>query len=293
MRIFVTGGAGLGDRQGEYWSEGATRQPCPGPLEGVGETCVTVTWLRYCSRLLRTDSQIPGIADEVEKTSYNALLGAMAPDGTHWSHVNPTPLTGSGFRSWSEDQILLCYKTPFDGNDCCRAQGPEGLALAPWFALRRTSDTETLNFYEPMSTPRFEVEGNYPADDTAEVRIGSGGEFALKLRIPEFTKEVKLNGAALAFTPGSYLELRRDWNAHDRVTLEFDFSIREAPVNCACGAKFFAYKRGPLVLAQDSRGTEVPGARVKLRHNGLDLVDYASAGNGFTPENTLTVLFKK
>ena len=291
--LFVTGGAGLGDRWGEYWGEGASRQPCPGPREGLGETCVTVTWLRYCSRLMRSDSSIKGIADEVEKTCYNALLGALAPDGTHWAHVNPTPLTGGGFRSWANDQIELGFHTPFGGNDCCRAQGPEGLALAPWFALRRTGNVETLNFYEPMTAPRFIVEGNYPVGDAAEVRITEGGEYVLKLRIPEFTKSVKLNGETRAFTPGSYLELRRDWRPNDRMTLDFDFSVREVPVRCPCGTKFVAYKRGPLVLAADSRGAAVPDARVKVRHAGRDFVDYASAGNTFSPDNTLTVLFKK
>ena len=129
--------------------------------------------------------------------------------------------------------------------------------------------------------------------DAAEVRITAGGEYVLKLRIPEFTKSVKLNGESQAFTPGSYLEIKRDWRQNDRVTLEFDFSIREVPVSCPCGTEFIAYKRGPLVLAADSRGAAVPGAHVAVSHKGHEFVDYASAGNKFSPDNPLTVLFKK
>ena len=54
----------------------------------------------------------------------------------------------------------------------------------------------------------------------------------------------------------------------------------------------FSPRRGPLVLAADSRG-EVPGALVNVCWNGTPLCDYASAGNLFDPGNTLTVWFRK
>jgi DUF1680 family protein len=64
----------------EIWCGGRKKQDTKDKL--VMETCVTVTWMKFCSQLLRLtgDSKY---ADALETSLYNALLGASTPEG-HW-----------------------------------------------------------------------------------------------------------------------------------------------------------------------------------------------------------------
>ena len=72
--------------------------------------------------------------------------------------------------------------------------------------------------------------------------------------------------------------------------MEFDFTLEEVPA--PDGSNFVAIKRGPLVLAADSRG-DVPEALVHEEWNGIKLCEYAVAGNLMDTTNTITVWFKK
>ena len=294
--IMITGVSGLKDRNGEYWASGAYHQTQQGRGVGMlGETCITTTWLHYLRKIARLmpESTLP--YDEAERAIYNGLLGAMTPDGTKWCHMNPTPLTGGGAKQAAGDQILLGFKTPFDGHDCCRAQGPEGLAYAPLFFLEPdVNGAISLNIYEPMTADfsdgsRLAVTGGYPYSEKTTVHLETPGETTLRLRIPRFCTGVTLNGASVPAKPGEFLTLSRAWTASDEVTLHFDLSpVEVAPPN---GSDFTAIQCGPVVMAEDSRG-DVPEAHLKAYWNGRSLVDYATAGNLFQTDNTLTVWFK-
>lgn len=286
--IFVTGTGAAKDACGEYWFDGAfkqTRSDCG----ALGETCVTSTWMRYCYRLLQlTDDST--IADELEKSLYNALIGALNPDGSHWVHANPTPLTGKGYKWCAKDQIEAGFKTPYGGNDCCRAQGPEGLAMSADFAVMRNPGCVTVNLFEPMEAESLVITGNYPYDPAAELEFSAQEACKLRLRTPSFLKKVVFNGKEVSFEKGKYLALDHAAGTTDKIALEFDFTLQEIP--SPDGHGFVAVKRGPLVLAADSRG-HVPEAKVSVQWNGLELCEYAVAGNLMNENNTLTVWFKK
>ena len=286
--IFVTGCGGLKDIFGEFWYEGALRQT-RGDCGGLGETCVTATWIRYCMRMLELNDD-PAIADELEKSFYNGILGAIAPDHSHWIHVNPTPLTGKGYKSCAVDQIGNCFGTPFGGNDCCRAQGPEGLSVAPIIAVMEKGGKLFLNCFEALESGNLTVSGNYPYDPQALIRFSAPEKCTLCIRTPEFLQRVKLNGKEIPFTAGKYLEVDREWSKDDELILTFDFTLKEIP---APGVpEYTAVKRGPLVLAADSR-SDVPEAGVKELWRGRTLYEYAACGKEMSESNTLTVWFAK
>ena len=288
LEIFVTGVGGSKDLYGEYWFDGALRQTRPGKNVGLGETCVAATWIHYCMDILKLTNDAT-VADELEKSLYNAILGAMAPDNSHWMHVNPTPLTGGGSKSYAVDQIGNCFKTPFGGNDCCRAQGPEGLVSAALIAVTEDADTLTVNLFEPLECEFFDISGNYPCEPFAEISFKENCSKTLRLRTPDFLEKVIVNGEEIAFEKGQYLVIERNWNQSDKISMVFDFSFKEIPA--PDGSPFVAVKRGPLVLAADSRGA-VPEAAVNVIWNNIPLCDYTSAGNLFSKENHLTVWFK-
>ena len=288
--IFITGVGG--GRGCEYWGDGAWAQTQN--KETLGETCVTTTWLHYCERIAGLTHRVSP-ASEMERSLYNGILGAMAPDGTRWVHANPTPLTGGGSKVAAVDQIDFCFHTPFGGNDCCRAQGPEGLALSPRLALMRSGeDSLYLNFYEPLTArvpglAEIEVKGNYPLEPKTRILVKSEKPFALNLRVPPFLKEATLNGARLDTEADCWLTLNRQWSQEDVLELEFDLSVREV---ASPDGHYTAFLRGPLLLAEDSRG-DVPHALCHESVNGRELIDYITAGDEMRKENTLTVWFPR
>ena len=191
--IFITGVGGSKDIVGEFWNDTALRQ-LETDCGGFGETCVTVTWLHYCECVLRLTGDA-SVADEIERSLYNGILGGVNVDGSSWVHVNPTPLAGVSCKQSAPDQIESCFKKPYDNHDCCRAQGPEGLAMAPYTAAFTRDDTLFINFYEdaeidfvsPGGQPgRIRIEGGYPASTNIriELQLEKKECFILALRIP-------------------------------------------------------------------------------------------------------------
>lgn len=313
--LFITGAGGLKDMWGEFWYEGRRNQT-RSDAGSLGETCVTTTCIRFFGQILRLTGELSA-ADEMERALYNGILGAMVPDGSWWLHANPTPLAGSSFKKRAGDQI------PGYGEDCCVAQGPEALATAACYAVMRTEEGPAVLFYEPCeakipladgSEAALSITGNYPDGATAAVTVSlpTPKRFRLKLRVPAWSTRTRIRvaGEEIPAQPGTFAEIDRLWTTGDRVELEFDLRFRAVPA--PDGGALLAAMRGPVLFARDSRlgeldtpvspeevenAQEIPAepefARLCRLPDGSKLCDYASAGNRFTPENTLRVWLPK
>ena len=296
--ILITGVGGSRDPWGEFWGDGHFSQ-FKKDSEYIGETCVTSTWITFSLQLLRLTGDCR-IADEIEKSYYNGLAGAMRHDGHWWMHLNPSPLNGLGFKQPAFDQI------PGFGEDCCAAQGPKALAFFP-AAMAMSDRTGGLfvNFFEPAkitfddAAAMLEIGGNYPYSGTIPMRLSlkRDAEFTLHIRIPGWCAEpeLKVNGKTVPTTAGTYAELRRRWHHGDQLELTLPMPIRTIPAFDA--SPRFALMRGPLLLVQESRvgKVNVPfqpvgGAEVEAPDgiefawrfaDGMTVCDYASAGNTF------------
>lgn len=306
--IFVTGTGGLRDRWGEYWDDGAFKQHRD-DAGALGETCITATWLHYCERILRLTADAT-IYDQMERTFYNAALGAMRPDGATWIHANPTPLAGSSWKKPAGDQLLLSLGIPFDGNDCCLAQGPETLAMAPYTAAFQQGETLYLNGFEDARYQFHQItltlSGNYPVEPGCRILLNLNGtkRFTLAVRIPGRGGQLSLNGEPVKTVAGTYCKLDREWRDGDVIAMTFDFTPHKLELP---GTKErFAVQSGPWILAQDSRfgavdtpvdmtqcaqRQTVDGARQAWQISNQTLIDYASAGSSFCENHRLCVLF--
>ncbi len=313
--LFITGAGGLKDMWGEFWYEGRRNQT-RSDAGSLGETCVTTTCIRFFGQILRLTGELSA-ADEMERALYNGILGAMVPDGSWWLHANPTPLAGSSFKKRAGDQI------PGYGEDCCVAQGPEALATAACYAVMRTEEGPAVLFYEaceakiPLadgSEAALSITGNYPDGAAAAITVSlpAPRRFRLKLRVPTWSTRTRIRvaGEEIPARPGTFAEIDRLWRTGDRVELEFDLRFRAVPA--PDGGALLAAMRGPVLFARDSRlgkldtpvsleeienAQEIPAepefARLCRLPDGSKLCDYASAGNRFTPENTLRVWLPK
>ena len=233
----------------EMWYNGALAQT--GVLEQPNETCATATWMKFCYQLLRLTGN-PHWADEMEKSLYNGLLGAMMPRGEWWAYHSQ--LNGQRMPS----RVQGCDIS------CCVSSGPRGLLITPeWMAMKMQNDALAINLYSQGNishrlkngaTVRLEAETTYPASGTVRftVHADRSVSFPLQLRIPSWSRktELRINGKSRPAIPGSYVVLNQVWKEGDRIELELD--MRGRVVHAPSGTDQ-AVVRGPVVLALDNR----------------------------------------
>jgi DUF1680 family protein len=257
----------------EMWYNGALEQT--ETLERPVETCATATWIKLCYQLLRLTGDSKR-ADQMEVSLYNALLGAMMPHGEWWSY--DSPLTGERLPSRQQGAQL----------SCCVSSGPRGLLLTPeWAVMSGPAAEVVVNLYCPgtaaVKLPNGKKlmivqETGYPVTGlvTLTVQPEEPSSFALKLRIPEWSRQtaLKVNGEPVKCQPGSYATIKRKWQANDNVTLELD--LRGRIIRAPSGAPQQAVMRGPIVLAFDNRLTRAEDTTVWLLAQPLVYEDVLS-----------------
>ena len=221
----------------EAWFHGAKKQHLP--YIRLQETCVTTTWMRFCEKLLAVTGD-PKWADELERTFYNAYLGAMKADGSEFAGYTPL----SGYRWHGQHH---CYIH----TDCCTANGPRGFLCFLRELCRNDGKTATFNFYASALVKGFDMYSLYPRENMARIVSHTEGPLELRLRIPSWSGStvVKVNGAAQSgVKAGSYFSVKREWKLGDIVEIWFDMPVVAHRLDHA-----IAFTRGPVLLARDSR----------------------------------------
>ena len=186
----------------ELFDHTTTRQTAyePGVMQ---ETCVTVTWIKLCSRLLQlTGDSI--YADAMEKSFYNAYLGALniahnSCDYIRYRFMEKDPVEGlkdtflpfdsySPLRAGKRGQLvgglqLLPDKSYYG---CCTSIGAAGVGVMVKNVLLQRLDGLSIEFYEngtyTCDAARITVKTAYPIDGT--VHIHTDGVGKLYCRIP-------------------------------------------------------------------------------------------------------------
>lgn len=237
----------------EIWCNTKLRQT--EPMYEPMETCATVTWMKFLYQLLRLTGNSK-YADQLEYGLYNALLASMTPDGEWWSYF--TGLMGE--RTFSHLQFVDL------ASSCCVVNGPRGLLITPGWAVMSDNNGVVVNLYESLNaefltpagnTANLVVKSDYPRTEKVriELDIKEKEEFAVKLRIPEWSKNtiLKINGRAYGgyIIPGTYATVNRTWSDKDVIEMQLDMKTRILDAPAGNGDQLL--KRGPIVLAFDSR----------------------------------------
>ena len=221
----------------EAWFHGAKKQHLP--YMRLQETCVTTTWMRFCEKLL-TMTDDPKWVDQIERTFYNAYLGALKPDGREFAAY--TPLSGNRYHGMHH-----CYMH----TDCCTSNGPRGFLCFLREFFKNDGKTATFNFYGSALVPGFDMYSLYPRKNYARIVSHTEGALALRLRVPAWatSAEVKLNGKVLeGAVSGGYFRFDHDWRLGDIVEVTFGMPVVAHVID-----HHVAFTRGPVLLARDSR----------------------------------------
>lgn len=256
----------------EHWYHGAQHQHQPFPH--TQETCVTITWMRLCEKLLAVTGD-RFWADEFEKTFYNAYLGALSADGRLFSVY--TPLDGTR----SEGQIHCRMHT-----NCCNANGPRGFLSFMRSIVSAKGNDVFLNYFvssrAAVNVPAtgkkvlLETHTMYPkmGDVDVRMRIDEPMTFTLFVRIPGSVtvKKLAVNGKKagaeiLGTTDGGrYVGIEREWRPGDAISIDFGLPVRMHRIDHSV-----AFTRGPVLLARDSRFGDGDTGEV-LRVNDLNAI---------------------
>ena len=232
----------------ECWYKGTKYQT--EPTYHTMETCVTMTWMKLCQNLLQITGN-PVYADEIEKSTFNALLASLKYDGTQIAKYSPL----GGIRHQGEEQCGMHI-------NCCNANGPRAFMMLPKFAVMKSPGELYINLYtrskssislNPKNRISVDQITDYPVSDKIEININpeKPESFSISLRIPSWSINtiISVNGTLISgIEPGTYKKITRTWNTGDKIIMQLDMRGRLIALN-GCQALL----RGPVVLARDSR----------------------------------------
>ena len=253
----------------ECWYKGAKYQT--EPTYHTMETCVTMTWMKLCHNLLRVTGN-PAYADEIEKSTYNALLASMKYDGSEIAKYSPL----GGIRHSGEEQCGMHI-------NCCNANGPRAFMMLPVFAMMGAQNEIYVNIYSqseaviplnPKNKINIDQVTEYPVSDKIELAINpdKAESFTIAFRIPSWSKTtmITVNGKEVTdIKAGTYKKITRLWNKGDKVIINIDLQGRVITLN-----GYQAILRGPVVLARDARfndGFIYESAVIKNQDGKVDL----------------------
>lgn len=244
--ITIIGSAGCTH---ELLDHSAARQTDTAYAGIMQETCVTVTWMKFCWQLLMLTGEVE-FADSFERALYNAYLGSVNTEKIVDSKTIerlpgaiPVALPFDSYSSLLPNTrgrgiggLQLMSDKHYYG--CCACIGSAGTGMISKVAAMLREDGVALNLYIPGSivtrTPsagelKLDVDTLYPVDGLVDITVGvdSDEEFTIALRIPEWSERthIAVNGENIPAHKG-YCELRRVWHNGDRISLSLDMRAK-------------------------------------------------------------------
>lgn len=220
------------------------------PTYHTMETCFTFSWMKLCLNLLKYNKN-SFLADQIEKTAYNAMLAALKKDGSEFAKYTSL----EGYREEGEQQCGMDI-------NCCNANGPRGLLLIPEWSIMTDNNQIFINGYETaqyrvtLSSKEIvdiQIISEYPLNGDVKIRFSTASKtkFDLQLRIPSWTDKTVIKSGIQkpdTITSPGYFRLSTCCNTNDSVNVEFNMKPRIVRQN-----GFQAVLKGPIVFARDSR----------------------------------------
>lgn len=253
------------------------------------ETCNVYNMLKLTEHVFGWNPAA-NVADFQERALLNHLRGTQHPDGRVIYNLTLKP---GGAKH---------YQTLYDSFTCCVGSGMENHVKYGEGIYYHNTNTLWVNLFiaselkwqERGVTVRQETRWPFGDSSAFTFACDQPQEFTLRLRHPHWAKDgirVSINGEkfATASQPSSYVEIRRKWQAGDRVELHYPMSLRtEAmPDNANRLGVFY----GPTLLAANLGPANDPAA-VKANYLPVIVTDGKAAGEWVKPVSPAELKFK-
>jgi DUF1680 family protein len=266
-KMYVSGG--LGSRyEGESFGENFE---LPNRL-AYTETCAAIGSVMWNWRMLLAEADAR-YADLIELQLYNAVLPGVSLDGEAYFYQNP--LSDEGFHvrsSW--------FRTA-----CCPPNVARLLASLGGYFYSTADDEIWVHLFAEGSanfnlrdgrTVNLRQRTQYPWDGEIAIEVDGTGTFGLRLRIPAWCEQgatLSVNGESLnvPIVPGTYAEVRREWQPSDVVRLSLSMPVRKVESHPYVSENLgrVALMRGPLLYCvEQADNPEITLAEVELSCGG-------------------------
>ena len=271
----LIGGAGC---KHEFLDNSTLTQTEPATMDVMQETCVTVTFIKLCAKLLSLTGKAK-YAEYIERSGLNAMYGAVNNENQSMKRALVRTWLEGGrmviiddheafpFDSYSplfrDRRGLRCGGTQLLGNGrcygCCVCIGSAGTAILGLFAVMKAEQGVYVNLYNDCrfttelggENVRLDMRANPYESTGAKISIdGKGQRFALALRIPTWADKftVTAGGEEVnAREENGYLIIDRVWS-RDKVEVKLASPVKMRVINGK-----IAFTKGPIALTGDCR----------------------------------------
>jgi DUF1680 family protein len=211
------------------------------------ETCATTEWIFFTMSLYEITGRIKYI-EALEKTSYNALIGAQSKDGMKWCYWTP-----------------LRYSKHFlhGPTRCCFWSGPRGIARLPQMIYATRDNTVYVNFYESSKASLLTEKGelqvsqysNFPEVGKSSIILKTPPDWEGKtcIRVPDWSTgfQARLNGDKISAGKDmdGYVNIDIQGSIEYHVEVQFEVPLIREYLD----DDNLVIRRGPEVLSLDTR----------------------------------------
>jgi hypothetical protein len=282
-RTYVTGGTS----NAEAWLAPPRRLAAEWKLSvNTAECCCAYNMLKLARHLYSWNPD-PRYFDYYEHLLLNHRIGTIRPGVGHTQYyLSLSPGVWKTFNT--EDQTFWC----------CTGSGVEEFSKLNDSIYWRDREGLYVNLFIPSELDwtekgfKLRQETKFPQspDTTLTVTSARPGAMSMRLRIPGWLKSsarVRVNGKALdaGAEPGSYLTLRREWHAGDKIEMELPMGLRMEAMPDDPTIQAFLY--GPLVLAGDLGAQGLTEAYITGPNLRVGFAGIEQAGSPLAASNSI------
>ena len=270
--IYVTGGIGQ-EPFGEAFGKGFDLPPD----DAYNETCASIGLVFFAQRMLKAEPN-GRYADVMEKAIYNGIMCGISLDGEKYFYVNPLEVwPHADYRK--DKSYVKSQRQPWFSVACCPPNVARFIGSIGSYAYLHSDNEIFVNLYMSSHT-EFDLgcgrvgisqETQYPWDGRIQLKVNGTGRFALKLRIPGWCHEFKVNvnGAeTIGKNENNYLVIEKDWADGDVVEIDIPMPCERVYANPAAYHmnRRVAITRGPLVycLEEADNGSGLQGVSLPV-----------------------------
>lgn len=258
----------------------------------TAEHCNTYNMLKLTRDLWTTEPSNTKYFDYYERALFNHLLGAQNPSDNHGHITYFTPLTPGGHRGLGPAWGGGTWSTDYNSFWCCMGTGLETNTKLADSIYGYDDSAVYINLFTPSTldwkqrSVKITQSTTFPVGDTTTLTVSGTGTWAMRLRIPAWTRGATLhiNGqpASVTAKPGSYAQLSRTWTSGDTVTLQLPMRLQTLTANDNPSIAAVVY--GPIILSGNYGNAAVPSmpklALPSIRRTGNSSLAFTATADG-------------
>lgn len=224
------------------------------------ETCNSYNMLKLTKHLFLSHPDA-AYMDYYERTLYNHILSSQHPDG---GFVYFTPIRPMHYRVYSQPQLSFW---------CCVGSGLENHGKYGELIYAHNQKDVFVNLFIPSILQWkekgmvLEQNNTFPYSEKTAIKLTlkSPLQFAVNFRYPSWVNpgmlKATVNNQPVNLQPGAngYVSVDRKWKSGDRLTITMPMETKAEFLPDS--SQWFAFVRGPLVLAAATDTTGLTGLR--------------------------------